>query len=375
MAGHITLNSASRYAILPRMATEYTIGELAKAADVASSTLRYYERRGLVQPDNRSGGNYRLYGQDTLERVRFIRAAQATGFTLDDIVMLLDVRVTASTACEDVQVLMEERLANVNNRMAELKHVEAVLTSFLDKCRATKRRGHCAVIEELNAACCPTPPKSSANVPRIAGALRESGFESSFTDIESRLRLDVLRLVAKGRPVAKSRIDKLAAGLGMEADSVTTFISKVSEQDSKNRVIGIFGLSQKRHPHSFEVNGQMLFTWCAWDALFLPALLKQTAEVASVCPVTKREILLTVTPKHVKEVLPRETVISMVIPKLKGTGPPAAKEVWKSFCQHVRFFTSEYSAKRWTSRKKDLRILSVDEAYELGRQSFGHFLK
>jgi hypothetical protein len=53
------------------MATEYTIGELAKAADVPSSTLRYYERRGLVEPDNRSEGNYRLYGPETLERVRF----------------------------------------------------------------------------------------------------------------------------------------------------------------------------------------------------------------------------------------------------------------------------------------------------------------
>ena len=82
------------------MATEYTIGELAKAADVASSTLRYYERRGLVEPDNRSEGNYRLYGPETLERVRFIRAAQATGFTLDDVAMLLDVRVAANAACE-----------------------------------------------------------------------------------------------------------------------------------------------------------------------------------------------------------------------------------------------------------------------------------
>lgn len=118
------------------------------------------------------------------------------------------------------------------------------------------------------------------------------------------------------------------------------------------------------------LNGQVLFTWCAWDALFLPALLKRTAEVESVCPVTNRKIRLTVTAQHVKEVLPRETVVSMVVPKLKGTAPPAAKEVWISSCQHVRFFTSEHAAKRWTSRKKDLDILSVDEAHELGRRAF-----
>ena len=195
---------------------------------------------------------------------------------------------------------MEERLANVKNRMAELSHVQGVLTSFLEKCQATKRRGHCAVIEELNAACCPIPARTSANVPKIAGALRESGFESRFSDAESSLRLEVLRLVAKGRPVSKTRIDKLAAGLGINANAATAFVTKVSEQDSKGRVVGILGLSQKRHPHCFEVNGQVLFTWCAWDALFLPFLLKQTAEVESVCPVTNREIRLTVTPQHVK---------------------------------------------------------------------------
>lgn len=352
------------------MTTEYTIGQLAKAADVASSTLRYYERRGLVQPDNRSEGNYRLYSPETLDRVRFIRAAQATGFTLDDVATLLDVRVAANAPCEDVQVLMEERLADVKNRMAELSHVEGVLTSFLDKCRATKRRGHCAVIEELNAACCPIPTKPASNVPKIANALRKSGFESRFTAIESSLRLEVLRLVAQGRPVSKTRVEKLASGLGMEANAATAFITKVSEQDNKGRVVGILGLSQKRHPHRFEVNGQVLFTWCAWDALFLPALLKQTAEVESVCPVSNREIRLTVMPQHVKEVLPRETVVSMVIPKLKGTGPPAAKEVWTSFCQYVRFFASAHAAKRWTTRNKDLRVLSVDEAHELGRRAF-----
>jgi MerR family mercuric resistance operon transcriptional regulator len=85
------------------MATEYTIGELAKAADVATSTLRYYERRGLVEPDNRSSGNYRLYDPETLERVRFIRAAQATGFTLDDVAMLLDVRVAANATSSNVK--------------------------------------------------------------------------------------------------------------------------------------------------------------------------------------------------------------------------------------------------------------------------------
>lgn len=66
----------------------YTIGQLARAVGVPTSTVRYYERIGLLQPDGRTAGNYRLYGKEALECLRFIRAAQATGFTLEDITHL-----------------------------------------------------------------------------------------------------------------------------------------------------------------------------------------------------------------------------------------------------------------------------------------------
>ena len=67
------------------MPTQFTISQLAKAADVPTSTLRYYERVGLVIPETRSHSNYRLYGDESLEKLKFIRAAQAVGFTLEDV--------------------------------------------------------------------------------------------------------------------------------------------------------------------------------------------------------------------------------------------------------------------------------------------------
>ena len=57
----------------------YTIGQLAKEGGVPTSTVRYYERIGLLHPNDRTGGNYRVYSDTALERLRFIRAAQATG--------------------------------------------------------------------------------------------------------------------------------------------------------------------------------------------------------------------------------------------------------------------------------------------------------
>ena len=76
------------------MAKKRTIGELAAEAGVPASTVRYYERAGLLRPSSRSPSNCRLYSEQELERPRFIRAAQATGFTLENVKSLL--RLAAS---------------------------------------------------------------------------------------------------------------------------------------------------------------------------------------------------------------------------------------------------------------------------------------
>jgi len=100
----------------------FTIGELAKASSVPTSTVRYYERAGLLRPTARSTANYRLYTDEDLQRLRFVRAAQATGFTLEDIGHLL-----RPASCHRVQRLIEERLGRVEAHMKELRHVRQVL--------------------------------------------------------------------------------------------------------------------------------------------------------------------------------------------------------------------------------------------------------
>jgi DNA-binding transcriptional MerR regulator len=128
------------------VAAKHTIGELAKAADVPVSTVRYYERAGILRPSGRSAGNYRVYSDHELERLRFIRAAQATGFTLEDIKALL-----RPAACGKVQGLIEERLSEVAKRMKELRHVDRVLRASLKECRAHEATGRCKVVDELTA--------------------------------------------------------------------------------------------------------------------------------------------------------------------------------------------------------------------------------
>jgi MerR family mercuric resistance operon transcriptional regulator len=112
----------------------YTIGQLARAAAVPTSTVRFYERSGLLCPDGRSGGNYRQYSQDALERLRFIRTAQATGFSLEDVRDLLKLTDSDEPPCADIVELTNKRLREIRKRIEELHHVERVLTQSLTNC-------------------------------------------------------------------------------------------------------------------------------------------------------------------------------------------------------------------------------------------------
>ena len=131
------------------MSGRYTISQLANAAGIPTTTVRYYERVGLVEPEDRSQGNYRLYSDSSLDRLRFIRAAQATGFTLDDVKSLLSDGSGGTPTCGNVQGLIEKRLAEIEKRLKDLRHVQQVLKSALERCRKQKRTDCCHVVEQL----------------------------------------------------------------------------------------------------------------------------------------------------------------------------------------------------------------------------------
>ncbi len=120
----------------------YSIGRLADAAGVPTSTIRYYERSGLVQPDFRTGSNYRGYNSGTLERLRFIRSAQATGLSLQDISALLELTFSTDSPCDEVLSLMQKRLGEIRERIKELRHVERSLIQVAAKMLQGRRPGH-----------------------------------------------------------------------------------------------------------------------------------------------------------------------------------------------------------------------------------------
>ena len=120
-----------------------TIGGLAKAAGVGVETVRYYQRRGLLAEPARPSGEVRRYGTEDLKRLRFIRSAQAAGFTLKEIKELLD--LDASDDRARARELAQARVAVIDEKIAELQQARDALAGLATAC-ARKRSGACPIL-------------------------------------------------------------------------------------------------------------------------------------------------------------------------------------------------------------------------------------
>ncbi len=119
---------------MQRVQEKMTIGGLAKACGVPTSTLRFYERCGILAPEARTGSNYRSYSAGAVEHLRFIRAAQLTGFSLKDIRQMLDFTTGQGRPCREVASLIRRRRSEVQDRLRELKRVDRKLGAALKSC-------------------------------------------------------------------------------------------------------------------------------------------------------------------------------------------------------------------------------------------------
>lgn len=97
------------------------IGDVAERAGITAKTVRFYEDEGLVPRPARTSAGYRDYDPGVLDRLTFIRTSQAAGFTLRQIRQVLDIRDGGQQPCEHVGMLIEDRLADVEQRIAELQ--------------------------------------------------------------------------------------------------------------------------------------------------------------------------------------------------------------------------------------------------------------
>ena len=197
-------------------------------------------------------------------------------------------------------------------------------------------------------------------------AARIVGVFPELDRIEQHLSLELYRLLAEGQPVSRA---VLAQRVRIPMETVDQILDGWPGVFSNvhRQVVGYWGLAipaAYASPHRFTINGRTLSAWCAWDTLFLPQLLGQTAEVDSTGPNASDRIRLTVTPERVERVEPVDAHMSFLLPD----AAEVQKDVLTTFCHFVHFFPSRQSAESWCAQHPGTFILSIDDAHTLARR-------
>ncbi len=201
----------------------------------------------------------------------------------------------------------------------------------------------------------------SPDLDEVADAI-DAAFPKLTAD-EQRLSLALYRLLAKGRPVA---IEALARGCGTAAERIQETLGRWPGvyRNHDGAVIGYWGLSVVKMNHRFRVGETDLYTWCAWDNLFIPPLIGAAAEVESACPVSGERIALTVTPHGIESVRPASVALSFIAPERARI----EENVVANFCHYVHFFAAAEQGERWVAEHPGTFVLSLADAWELGRR-------
>jgi Cu(I)-responsive transcriptional regulator len=128
-----------------------TIGKLARQVDLSVETLRYYERRGLIEPQQRSEAGYRLYQPDAVRRLRFIRRAQALGFSLDEIADLLALSGSPTASAGEVKQLTQAKIEDIERRIRDLERMRQALSGLAEHCPGHRTTtADCPILSTLN---------------------------------------------------------------------------------------------------------------------------------------------------------------------------------------------------------------------------------
>lgn len=127
--------------------TSFTIGELAKSTDVHIETIRFYQRRGLMDEPQKPAGGIRRYSIDDVARIRFIKSAQNLGFSLDEIIVLLALEEGAD--CASASKIAQKKLSEIKRKISDLRRIEKTLSELISKCKENNGEVQCPIISSL----------------------------------------------------------------------------------------------------------------------------------------------------------------------------------------------------------------------------------
>ena len=125
-----------------------TIGKLARACDVKTDTVRYYEDKGLIRTTDRTESGYRLYAAEVISRLKFVRKAQSLGFTLKEIKEMLELSEKPEADCENVKQHAQQKIVEIDKRIADLTEMKKALLDLAKFCPGTgKPLSECNILQ------------------------------------------------------------------------------------------------------------------------------------------------------------------------------------------------------------------------------------
>jgi MerR family copper efflux transcriptional regulator len=126
-----------------------TIGKLSKIAGVTNDTVRFYERRGLIDPAGRSESNYRLYHEDDAVRLRFIKRAKELGFSLNEIKSLLALSQDPDASKADIKARTEKKAEDIKQKIHDLSRILKAIEHLVDLCDGHGSAKECPILMSL----------------------------------------------------------------------------------------------------------------------------------------------------------------------------------------------------------------------------------
>ena len=127
-----------------------TISKVAREAGVNLETVRFYENQGLLPKTGRTSSGYRIFSEESVTRLKFIKRSQQLGFSLKEIKDLLDLQVKAGVSCTDVRLKAQKKIQDVDEKIHHLQAIRKALEQITATCSGRGPLSGCSILHSLN---------------------------------------------------------------------------------------------------------------------------------------------------------------------------------------------------------------------------------
>jgi len=197
---------------------------------------------------------------------------------------------------------------------------------------------------------------------QVSSFLRDKGLFPAGSKLSQTILLQLYRLLAAGQAV---EVRVLAQKLGLQTAQVRSVLEQIPPSnivwDQDGNISAYRGLDIAKSGHRIIIEEKNLYTWCAFDCLFLPLLLKREAEIFSTCPQTGDEIRLRLDSNGKPHPLAVDLFISFIVPELSDYH----HDLRQTFCCHVNFFATKAAGAAWITRHAGTVLIPLAQAVEL----------